>query len=143
MHRLRLLRLRLTRRRPRLRLLRRFLLLDTPARAALLAPVLLRRTKEMRDVDGTEHIRYNRTFDGLPVVGGDQDAVAVQGVAEPAQCHGEAPLISAVAPPRGRGPEELVLLAAPRCPGRLQGRAGHRVGCHGDPRRRRARWPQA
>jgi len=25
----------------------------------------------LRDADGTEHIRYNRTYDGLPVVGGD------------------------------------------------------------------------
>jgi Zn-dependent metalloprotease len=25
----------------------------------------------LRDADGTEHVRYNRTFDGLPVIGGD------------------------------------------------------------------------
>ena len=25
----------------------------------------------LRDTDGTEHIRYNRTYDGLPVIGGD------------------------------------------------------------------------
>ena len=25
----------------------------------------------LRDTDGTEHVRYNRTYDGLPVVGGD------------------------------------------------------------------------
>ncbi len=25
----------------------------------------------LRDTDGTEHVRYNRTYDGLPVIGGD------------------------------------------------------------------------
>jgi len=28
-------------------------------------------TDVLRDVDGTEHVRYNRAFDGLPVIGGD------------------------------------------------------------------------
>ena len=44
---------------------------DTAGRLRLGAKEALVVKDVLRDTDGTEHVRYNRTYDGLPVVGGD------------------------------------------------------------------------
>ena len=85
---------------------------DTAGKLRLGAKEALVVKDVLRDTDGTEHVRYNRTYDGLPVIGGDLvvqqspgGKIAVDRANEPAdhRCRsGETRASPAPAPARSR-----------------------------------------